>query len=441
MNIKNFLKLAKQEGIDPIEISVYKNKNSEIGLYQGELESTHISETNSVVARGYFNGKLGSSSTTSLTNEGLLFLINQIKANALINEAAINGEIFKGSKKYARGNVFSEELEKVEISQAINLIKDIEKKIYAFDPRLSDVQVEYSQNYDEKIFENSYGLKIKEKRNNFIISAQVKATDGDSIKSDYDYEYGNDLNTFNVEKFCNDLAAKTLAKLHGTSPWKQKKTYAILAPSVAGSLLGPFLASLSADQIQRRSSLLMDKLGQEIISKKLTIEERPLEKNVLFSKCDDEGVATYKKKLFDRGVLKTYLYNLETAQKGGTTTTGNGYRAGTSIGTDLAYTVVKPGKYSEAELIALDKREGVYVTVIKGLHAGLDPMSGNFSLEAEGFQIVDGKIGKPLGTITIAGNLIKLFKDVTAVANNGTEKLRGIAAPSMRIKSLAFSAQ
>ena len=440
MNIKNFLKLAKQEGIDPIEISVYKSKEIDLGVYQGELESHQISESNSIVARGFFNGKLGAASTNSLTNEGLQFLLHQIRANALINQAPIDGEIFKGSEKYAKGSVFNPVLEKTEVNSMIHLIKRIESRLYEIDPRLSDVEVGYGQSQTEKVFENSYGLKLKEKRNYYVLWASVKATDGESVKTGNDVLYGNSLEGLDVEAFCQKTAKDALSKLHGVSPWKQKKTYAVLSPKVASTFLTAFLNSLSADLVQRRSSLLIGKLNEQVISKKLTIEERPHEKNIFFSRCDDEGVATNRKKLFDRGVLKTYIYNLETAKKGNTTSTGNGYRSGTAIGTDLAHVVVRPGKISEEQLLAINTKEGVYVSEIKGLHAGLDPMSGNFSLEAEGFQIVDGKIGKPLGTITVAGNLIKMFMDVIALADNTYEKLRQIASPSLKIKSLSFSA-
>ncbi|HOC80263.1 MAG TPA: metallopeptidase TldD-related protein, partial [Bacilli bacterium] len=180
------------------------------------------------------------------------------------------------------------------------------------------------------------------------------------------------------------------------------------------------------------------KLNQQVASKKITILEQPLLKNCFFRYFDDEGVATQNKKIVEKGVLKTYLHNLETAQREGTTTTGNGYRGGSKIGVGFVNPSIKPGRKSEADLLAKIKT-GVYISSVTGLHAGLNPQSGNFSLQAEGFMIRDGKLAEPLSLITVAGNLLDLFMNVREVANNAELQLSGISAPSLLIKSLAVS--
>ena len=84
-------------------------------------------------------------------------------------------------------------------------------------------------------------------------------------------------------------------------------------------------------------------------------------------------------------------------------------------------------------------QEGVYISSIAGLHAGLNPQSGNFSLQAEGFMIREGKLAEPLSLITVAGNLLDLFMDVSEVANNLELQLSGVTSPSLLVKSLAVS--
>ena len=190
--------------------------------------------------------------------------------------------------------------------------------------------------------------------------------------------------------------------------------------------------------MQKHSSLFIGKLNQQVASKKITILEQPLLKNCFFRYFDDEGVATQNKKIVEKGILKTYLHNLETAQREGTTTTGNGYRGGSKIGVGFVNPSIKPGRKSEADLLAKIKT-GVYISSVTGLHAGLNPQSGNFSLQAEGFMIRDGKLAEPLSLITVAGNLLDLFMNVREVANNAELQLSGISAPSLLIKSLAVS--
>ena len=99
---------------------------------------------------------------------------------------------------------------------------------------------------------------------------------------------------------------------------------------------------------------------------------------------------------------------------------------------------LKPGRLSEEELFKKIKN-GVYITSITGLHAGLNPNSGDFSLQAEGYEVVDGKIAKPLGLITVGGNLVDVFKDVLAVGNNSKLLVTAITTPSIAIKNLKVS--
>lgn len=441
MNTKKFFEASKEAGIETIELAVSKSKSIAVELYHGEIISNNISESNSLNARGIYDDRLGAASTTSFTNEGLAFLVREVQANAKINETKDKQIIFKGSEKYGRGKVFNAKLAQTPLSEKIALLHQIEKRLNEIDKRVVDVlEVGYNEGENTYIIENSYGLKLKDQSNQVMIYANVKAQDGESIKTGSEVYFDNTLDNFDLEKFCQSVVKDAVSRLNGKAPWEKKKCYTILSPDVTARLLGFFLGSASADAVQKHSSLLEGKLHQQVISKKLTIEEKPLAKNIFFRAFDDEGVATYNKKLFDKGVLTTYLYNLQTAQKDGVTTTANGYRSGNNIGTDIGYVEVKNGKISEEEMLSKDLREGVYLSDIRGLHAGLNAQSGNFSLEAEGFLIKDGKIAEPLGLITVAGNLIQLFKDVVLVANNAKLLSNGIKTPSIKVKSLSYSA-
>ena len=188
-------------------------------------------------------------------------------------------------------------------------------------------------------------------------------------------------------------------------------------PECVATLLGFLINSLDAEEVQKHTSLLEGKLNQEVLSKKLTVIENPLEKNIFFRYFDDEGVATKKKFLIKKGVVSTYLYTLQTAAKDGVQPTGNGYGSGTKAKADVGYVLVKGGKKSEEEMMA-NVKEGVYITELQGLHSGLNPHSGNFSLQCSGFMIRNGKKAEPLALITVADNLLNVFKNIKCVANN-----------------------
>lgn len=98
---------------------------------------------------------------------------------------------------------------------------------------------------------------------------------------------------------------------------------------------------------------------------------------------------------------------------------------------------MKPGKKSLEELFQ-EVNNGVYITDIQGLHAGLDPQTGNFSLQSTGFLIKDGKKDRPLDIITVSGNLMKLFNDIKTVGNDSKTFISAVSCPSIIIKKLSI---
>jgi PmbA protein len=229
---------------------------------------------------------------------------------------------------------------------------------------------------------------------------------------------------------------KVLAKFGG-APCTSGKYPTVLRNDVFANLVNYFISSASSDEVQRQSSFLIGKLGQQIASKKVTILEKPLQRNVFFSYFDDEGVATMDKEIVNHGVLKTYLYNRETAKKDGVASTGNGQWEGDKIGIGYGNIVVKGSNKSFEEMIAPIK-EGVFITEIEGLGTGMNAQSGNFSCQAQGFMIKDGKLDAPLNLITLSGNLLEMLQDVKALDNNERLLMSSFTCPDVYIKKMAI---
>ena len=133
---------------------------------------------------------------------------------------------------------------------------------------------------------------------------------------------------------------------------------------------------------------------------------------------DGEGVATYRKTVVENGVLKTLLYDLTTARKAGVSSTGNGRRG--SYSTPVS---ISPYRFSLCPgTDALDDLfraagDGIYITDCKGFHAGANSVTGDFSIESEGFRIRDGKPAEPIRGFTVAGNFFDLLKNVARVGD------------------------
>ena len=433
-----FFALAKEAGLEQAELFISESRELSISLFHGEVDEYKDNNGYSIIARGILNGKCGAASADVWNKDKAAWLIKEIVANAKVIENDDPIIIFKGSKKYHKVNTFNKALEEVTIEQKMEKLRALEKALKEIDPRIIEVAgTEYSQSTEKVTLVNSNGLNLTQKSNYYTFIAQCVAKEGEQTKSGYDFFLDNDFSKFNPEEFAKKIVKLTVDQLGG-EPCETNKYKAVLHPDVVTSLLKAYIGHADAEEVQKHSSLFIDKIGQKIASKKVTIEDKPQQKNVFARWFDDEGVATYNKPIIKNGVLQTYLYNLTTAAKAGVESTGNGYGGGSKKGISSTFLSLKPGKKSQEELFEM-AGDGVYITDVSGLHAGLNPQSGNFSLQSTGFLIENGKKGKPLDLITIGGNLLDVFKDVLEVGNDVTVSPTGVSSESILIKKIAVS--
>ena len=433
-----FFQLAKQAGIEDAELYLAESRSLSFSLFHGEVDNYSDNNGYTILARGMINGKFGAASCDVWNKEKAQYLVREIVNNAKVIENEDPMFIFEGSEKYHKVNTFNPELGKISIDEKMKKLHELEEKLRAYDKRIIEVGgVEYEESESKITLLNTKGLKLVQRSNYFVYLGQVIAKEGEQTKSGYDFFFDNDFSKLDIDKLANKIGKETVDQLGG-EPCNSAVFKAILAPQVVRSLVNVLVGHCEAENVQKQSSLFIGKLGQKVLSKKITIEDRPLEKNVFARWFDDEGVATYNKPIFKNGVLQTYLYNLTTAAKDGVKSTGNGYRSGGKMDISSSYSVLKPGKKSLEELFK-ETGDGVYITEVSGLHAGLNPQSGNFSLQSTGYLIKNGKRDRGLDIITVSGNLLKVFNDVLEVGSDLESSPSGVAAPSLLIKEISVS--
>lgn len=439
LNEKKFFELAKENGFEAADLSYSHSISTSVSIFHGEIDSFTEHETISLDARGIVNGKFGAVSTEQIDKNTPQFLVDSIKSTAQIIEKDEQGIIFKGSEKYHKKNLYNKAIENMKVSDAINTCLEIEKKLLAYDKRINEVvTVGYENEREDSFLANTYGLKLKSKEGTYTYYSQITAKVGEEIRTGFKVFFSMDPNEFDVDKFVKEVAEDALKKL-GSTQCKSKKYPVVFNPETASTLLKFFLGPIDYEEVEKKSSYFVDKLNQQVASKKLSVVENGLAKNVFFSYFDDEGVAVNKKDILKKGVLKTYLYTLESARKAGVEPTGNSVVAGGKAVAKLNQLFVKPGRKSEEEILSKIK-EGIYITDLQGLHAGMNQRSGNFSLQAEGFVIRDGKLAEPLALITVADNLLNLFNNIKDIANNSKLVIQtGITCPSISFKKISVT--
>ena len=178
--------------------------------------------------------------------------------------------------------------------------------------------------------------------------------------------------------------------------------------NIAGSLVGHFVSAASGSALYRRSSFLLDRLGQAVFSPQVTLLEEPhIPGEMASAYFDAEGVATAPRRVVEAGVLNGWFLSSYSARKLGLETTGN---AGGN------HNLILQSGADDFE--ALLKRMGRGLLVTELLGQGVNPVTGDYSRGAAGFWVEDGAIQYPVEEITIAGNLLAMFRGISAVGRD-----------------------
>jgi PmbA protein len=154
---------------------------------------------------------------------------------------------------------------------------------------------------------------------------------------------------------------------------------------------------------------------------------------------DDEGVPCVTKNVVENGVFKGFMHTLKSANALGSKPTGNGFKAGGgAISSQPTNLYLQEGELTKDEIIATVE-DGIYLTDVGGLHAGLNPISGDFNVQGTGFVIKNGKIDRPITLFVVSGNFYEMMNNVELIGNDIEKRFVGVACPTLKIKSLAIS--
>lgn len=213
----------------------------------------------------------------------------------------------------------------------------------------------------------------------------------------------------------------------------------IFDPLSARSLLNHVFDAIAGSSVYRRSSFLVDQIGQQVASSNVTIvDDARMPAGLGSSPFDDEGVSTQTTPIIEAGILRNYLHSAYTARKLGSRPTGNGSRAASgvvSIGPTNFY--LKGGGHTPEEIIGSVKA-GLYVVELIGF--GVNTVTGDYSRGAVGLWIENGKVVTPVQEVTIAGNLREMLKNIEMVGNDVTF-VGSIAAPTLKIGKMVISGE
>lgn len=432
-------------GITDIELYYEKQESFSCQIFKGEIDDYESSNVNGVSVRGIYNGKMGYAYTERLDEESIPFLLNSIKENAPLIEDDPE-EVFAGDGAiYQETDFYSIKLQEVSVEKKIAFLKEVEKKIYAYDDRV--FQTGYAAIQDqsvERALFNNKGLELHD-RNNFLSAIfSVVVKEGEETKSDMYFKITKDFSSLDADEIAKEAVEKSLSNL-GEHAYSNKNYPIILKNSTAAALIATFASSFSAEAVQKGQSRLKEKLNEKIASEHVTLLDDPfLPEGIRSGTFDSEGVPTQRLNIVKNGKLTSYFHNLKTAKKDGVSSTGHGHKSSykDTIGVSPSNFHVVPSNKNYKELYE-NLEEGIIITDLAGLHSGADPISGDFSLAANGFYVKNGTIIGPTTLMTVAGNFFEVLETIEQVGSDLEFSPMGgsgyIGSPSLKLKGLAVT--
>jgi len=440
---KNHVIAACEEmGITEYELYYCASESVSVETFRHEVSEFTASCDGGVCFRCIVGGKMGYASTEDLSEAQAKAVVAKAADNAATLESEEMVFLGEGGQEYEPLEIQSYELPGAD--KLISAALDVQEKLYAADPMVIDgCQSQGLIESSEIAIYNSKGLDLHYQNSVTGLVAAAVVSDGKEMENSFEVKLGR-LEEIAVAALADKAAAKAKVKLGGqVAPTGQYPV--VFSPNAMCSLLGVYSGIFSSEAAQKGLSRLAKAEGEQIAAEIVTLVDDPFHKdNPMPINFDAEGSPTHKKNVIEKGKLCTLLYNLKTAAVAGKKTTGNASKAGYdgTVAVRPFTLYLENGDISEEALLK-QVGNGVYITNLGGLHAGANPITGDFSLQSAGFMIEGGVKTKAVKSFTVAGNFYDLLKNVTALANNCelpmAMGMTAFGSPSVRVDGLSIA--
>ncbi len=443
---KELLEIAKNKGFSDFEIYMEKSKRFSTSIYNGALDKFSASEPAGVSVRGIYNGKMGNAYSEKMDLDALKLLVEDCLSNALISEVEEVPELFAPVENYPEVPVQETNLQKIEPTVKIKMLEKGEADANAYDARVDQVENQYGDFYQMIDIVNTKGLDLHYESGMGYAYYSPIVKEGDETKNEHIIKLFRNIEDWNPKKHAEESVEKTIEMIGAESiPSGSYKT--VIAPNAAASLLQVMVSIFSAEAADKGLTYFKDKVGETVASEIVTITDDPhLAEGFATIPFDSEGVPTQKKNLIEKGQMMGFMHNLKTAAKFGVSPTGNGFKASfkSPVGISPTNFFLKPGEIALEEMLkSVD--QGLYITALDGLHAGINSVTGDFSLSCRGFVVEKGQKTRPVNQCTVSGNFFKMLCAIEMIGNDfsfeETENTAVYGASSVYVGQLVYAGQ
>ena len=401
---------AHEGGATAAEAEVSQGVGQSVTVRRGEVETISYNRDKGVGVTVYLGQRRGHASTADFSSEAVKATV----AKALTIARYTAEDAAAGLADPARlAHVFPD-LDlyhpwDLTVEAAIELGREAEATALAVDTRLTNTEGStVARSESEFVYANSNGFSGGYRSSRHHIDCSVIGDDAAGMQRDYWYTSARAPGDLMPAREVGRIAGERTARRLDARQLGTLECPVLFEASEAADLIGYFVGAVSGGSLYRKSSFLLDSLGQAVFPAHLSIREEPHRPRARGSApFDNEGVATTARDVVRDGVVQGYFLGSYSARKLGMTTTGNAggnHNLVVSHGAD--------------DFAAMLRRMGRGLLVTEQMGQGVNPVTGDFSRGAAGFWVEDGVLAYPVEEITIAGNLKEMFRDVVAIGSD-----------------------
>jgi len=409
---------ALPAGATDAEAFVEEEVEREIRVYEGQVESLTDASSRGLGVRAFVDGQMGYAYGTDLEPDGIDAVARTARAAAGVADSDPDAGLPQDTGVSEVGPLRSPEISEWGTEPKIELAVTAERAARAH-PEVTQVeQVVYADADGARALASSRGFSGSFEASAAWAYATAFSGEGADLMIGTGLDLARGPEGLDAEAIGREAAERAVS-LAGARQIPSRRCPVVFDPFVAASFLGFIGGMLSADAVQRGRSLFAGREGEEIANDALRLADDGTAANgPATSPFDGEGCPRRRLPLIDGGRLLTFLYDSRTARRAGRDATGNAerssYRSPPAVGTSNL--VVEPGGDSLEDLLRR-AGDGLLVMTVAGLHSGVNPISGTFSVGATGRLIEGGELAGPVREVTIASDLLTMLKSVEAVGS------------------------
>lgn len=432
------IEAARRAGADAADVLYAGEASLGIQVRLGELEDVGRSEGEEIGLRVFIGQRSASVSSSDLSRDALSALVE--RAVAMAREAP--EDPYAGLAPEER--LFGGEMLRLEVddgrdpspAELKQRALDTEEAARAIAGITNSEGAGASAGRSVVALATSHGFCRGYTSSHYGGSASVIAGEGAGMQRDYASHGTRHYSDLDGPEAIGRLAGERAVKRLNPGKLRSGTMPVVFDPRVGGSLVGHLLGAMTGPAIARRTSFLLGREDEDIFPPAITIIDDPHRVRGLRSRpFDGEGLETRHRALIERGRVTGWLLNSASARQLGLEPSGHATRGiGGAPGAGATNVHLEPGAVGPADLLA-DIQRGLYVTEMIG--QGVNPVTGDYSRGASGFIIENGQITRPVAEITVAGNLIDMFRTLTAA--NDLEHRRAVNVPTLRVEGMTVA--